>query len=299
MLNKIIFSMSFLLTMCPAIGQVAPPSQRQFAEVDPLDNMPIMERGSYGANAKTPNAQRGPEYKKFLAPSCKISVGRSSGSGTLIHYDSEKNIAYVATCGHLWDKGIVDSAEAKRMKIKCKVIFWYHNENKLDAPKQYDADVAFYSYLRGQDTALVTFTPDWKPSASPIAKEDYRYQDGKHAHSVGCDAGSEVAHYDIKMLELNEDLVTEENSPRPGRSGGGLMDDEGFYIGTCWGTQYVDGSGKGFFTPLSVIHKFWKKQPEYSFLLNQKQSLTFKYILKIVDYSGSNESFKPEYILLP
>lgn len=300
MFKNVIFSVSLLLFAAPGMTQVIPPSQRQFAEVDPLDNMPILERGNYGANAKTPVPQRGAEFRRFLAPSCKISVGNGSGSGTIIHYDESKNLAYVATCGHLWQEGIVDQERAKRMNIKCKVIFWYHNDQRLDAPKQYDATVAFYSYVRGQDTALVTFKPDWKPSVFPLAQKDYKYPKGQHAHSVGCDAGSEVAHYDIEMIGLEwGDLVTIGNSPRPGRSGGGLMDDNGQYIGTCWGTQYVDGSGKGFFTPMEVIHKFWANQKDYAFLLEQKSSGGFRYNLKIVDHSGSKDSFLPEYILLP
>ena len=83
------------------------------------------------------------------------------------------------------------------------------------------------------------------------------------------------------------DLVSEQNSPRPGRSGGGLMDDNGYYIGTCWGTQYRDGTGKGYFTPLSVIHKFWSKQAGYNFLLEQKQIIGNAKQIKINDRSGS------------
>jgi DNA-directed RNA polymerase II subunit RPB2 len=95
------------------------------------------------------------------------------------------------------------------------------------------------------------------------------------------------------------DLVTEKNSPRPGRSGGGLMNDEGFYIGTCWGTQYRDGTGKGYFTPLSVIHRFWSKQNGYAFLLEQKSSSGAAQLLKIIDHSNSGLKFAAEYIILP
>jgi len=301
MIRKILLSLLCFASWGATTAQDIPPSQKPFADVAPLDNMPILEAGVFGNEGRKPVPQRGAEFRRFLAPSCKIAVGNGSGSGTIIHHDEATNIAYVATCGHLWASGIVDQEEAKKKKIKCKLIFWYHNDKRLDAPRQYDAEVAFYSFIRGQDTALVTFKPDWKPEVFPLAPANYKYEKGKHAHSVGCDAGSEVAHYDIVMLGLEyDDLVTDDNSPRPGRSGGGLMDDEGNYIATCWGTQYVDGSGKGFFTPASVIHKFWSKQKDYAFLLAQKPNVSGgARILKIVDWAGSKEEFRPEYILLP
>ena len=240
------------------VEQVQVPPLR-FVERDPLDNMPILERNQFGNENPAPIPNRGPEYKNFLAASVKIGVSNASGSGTIVYYDSKTKIAYVATCGHLWTPGIMEVEAGKKKALKCKVITWYHNDKKLDAPKTYDADVIFYSYIDGQDTALISFKPDWEPNYFPLGPADYTYKVGQHGHSCGCDAGSEVAHYDIKFLGIQgADLVTTENSPRPGRSGGGLMNDEGKYIGTCWGTQYRDGTGKGYFTPLSVIHKFWK-----------------------------------------
>jgi len=272
----------------------------RFYDIDSFDRMPILEREKFGNENPTPIARRGPEFRKYLAPSVKIMVSGASGSGTIVHFDNQKKMAYVATCGHLWEQGVMNVDEGKRRNLKCKVIVWYHNDQKLDAPKSYDANVIFYSYINGQDTGLITFTPDWEPNFFPIGPSDYRYIKGQHSHSVGCDAGTETAHYDIEMLGIEgEDLVTNKNSPRPGRSGGGLMDDDGSYIGTCWGTQYRDGTGKGYFTPLFVIHKFWSKQKGYEFLLKQKQATGNAKQIKIKDHTGSKEEFKPEYILLP
>jgi hypothetical protein len=282
---------------------------KQFVERDPLDNMPILEKNKFGVVNPAPIPKRGPEYRRFLSPSVKISVGNASGSGTIVHYDSEKNLAYVATCGHLWEPGIMSVEQGKKAKKKCKIIVWYHNETKLDAPKTYDADVIFYSYLTGQDTGLVTFKPDWQPNYFPFGPSDYEYRSGQQAHSCGCDSGSEVAHYDVTMVQLQKfeieelrletvDLVTEKNSPRPGRSGGGLMDDEGLYIGTCWGTQYRDGTGKGYFTPLPVIHRFWKQQKDYAFLLEKKTISGMAKQIPIKDRSG-NSRFGADYIIMP
>jgi hypothetical protein len=272
----------------------------KFKYIDPFDNMPILEPDHFGNDNPVPIEKRGLEYRKYLAPSVKILVPMASGSGTIIHHDKNKNIAYVATCGHLWTEGIMGVEEGKKRNIKCKIIVWYHNDRKLDSPKSYDANLIFYSHLEGQDTGLVTFVPDWEPNVFPIGPKEYKYNKGQFAHSVGCDRGTEVAHYDVEMIGIEGDnLITKRNSPRPGRSGGGLMDDNGFYIGTCWATQYPDGTGKGFFTPLFIIHKFWSKQKGYEFLLEQKDVIGTAKEIKIKDRTNSNEAFKPDYILLP
>lgn len=293
------FKLSLIFLLINFFSSISLAQSPRLYQYDPLDNMPIMEPQIIGFAGTSPIEKRGPEYRKFLSASVKIGVSGSSGSGTIVYYDSSKNIAYVATCGHMWNRGIMSVEEGKRRNMTCRVIVWYHNDKKLDEPVTYNAKVIFYSYVSGQDTALVTFTPDWIPDYFPIAPVDYKYINGKHAHSLGCDGGSEVAHYDIEIIGIRgNDLITNKNSPRPGRSGGGLMDDYGYYIGTCWGTQYRDGSGIGYFTPLSAIHRFWDQQKGYEFLLNQKPGGVARQI-PVIDIIGLQGSYKPEYILLP
>lgn len=267
----------------------------------PIDKMILMpsvpifgEEDLYGM----PIEERGEEYKKYLAASVQIKTqsggGVVAGSGTIIYYNKKENIAYVATCGHLWNEGEMTTKQGKIKKMKCKVIVWYHNEIKLKEPIEYNADVIFYSYLRGCDTALVTFKPDWNPDYYPIALKNYEYIKGKKVHSLGCDGGKEVAHYNVEILGIRgKDLITLQNSPRPGRSGGGLMD-ESLYIGTCWGTSAFDGTGQGYFTPLSVIHDCWTKN-EFDWLLkvNKKK-------IKIFNRNTNKEElFDEDYILTP
>jgi hypothetical protein len=247
--------------------------------------------------AGIPNPQRGEEFRRFLAPSVKIGLSRGSGSGTICYYDHEKNLAYVATCGHLWDWGKLNEEEAAKQNLKCKIIVFYHNAKKLLPPKEYEGTVLFYSYVRGCDTGLVSFKPDWIPDYFPIAPVNYQIKVGSRQHSCGCDEGTEVAHYDVEIVGLQEpDLVTIENSPRPGRSGGGMLSDDGYYIATCWGTYPRDGTGVGYFTPLSVIHQFWIQQPSYRFLLNIEKELPGQ-LLPVVDRMGG--VYKRNYILIP
>lgn len=299
MFKKILAVFGVLLTSL-SLG-FTQPAPRQYADIDPLDKMPILERQPTNrvGMAESPVEQRGPEFRKFLAASVKIRVSGASGSGTIVYYDQSKNLAYVASCGHLWSRGTMSAEQGRQRNLTCQIITWYHNDQKLASPKTYSANVIFYSYINGQDTSLLTFTPDWQPDYFPIAPADYRYNPGRHAHSCGCDGGSEVAHYDIEIIGLGGgDLVTNRNSPRPGRSGGGLMDDDGYYIGTCWGTQYRDGSGKGFFTPLSAIHRYWSQQRGYEFLLNQKPGGGIARQIPILNRNGSGQ-FSSDYILLP
>ena len=244
----------------------------------------------YGA----PVEQRGIEYRKYLSASLKISVNYGAGSGTIVFYDKPTNTAYVASCGHLWQPGSLSASKAKEKKITCKVITWYHNDTKLESPKIYDAELIFYSFVNGCDTSLISFHPDREPNYFPIAPKDYVYKEGGMVHSIGCDAAKEVAHYNVEILRLEGlNLVTVRNSPRPGRSGGGLIDNNDYYIGTCWGTTDLDGSGQGFFTPLSVIHDFWSKNG-YSWLLVGSDARR----IKIID--GLNKKLiSDDLILVP
>jgi hypothetical protein len=77
------------------------------------------------------------------------------------------------------------------------------------------------------------------------------------------------------------------------------MDDDGYYIGTCWATQFVDGSGEGFFTTLSDIHKFWSQQSDYKFLLHQKLRANVAQLIPIKNRNEKQKSFSPDYILVP
>ena len=47
-------------------------------------------------------------------------------------------------------------------------------------------------------------------------------------------------------------IITQFNSPQPGRSGGGLFDEK-YLLGMCCGTSRRDGTGYGYFVPLKTI----------------------------------------------
>jgi hypothetical protein len=285
------------------VQQIIQLSDTKIVGIDPLDNMPIVH-GGYGDllfNYAAPVEQRESEFRRWLSASVKISVSGASGSGTICYYDQSKNLAYIASCGHLWNSGTMSAEEGLRRNITCKIIVWYQNEEKLSSIKEYPAKLIFYSYRSGCDTSLLTFQPDWAPSYFPIASLDYKIPVGSHQHSCGCDGGREVAHYDVVIVgPEGNDLVTKYNSPRPGRSGGGLMSDDGYYIGTCWGTSSMDGSGVGYFTPINAIHQYWNQQKGYEFLLNQPPYCgAAARQLPIINRNGPLVDFPRDYIPLP
>lgn len=266
-------------------------TERDFNESLPIIRLPNSKNENHGAEYKE---NRGEEYAKFLSPSAKITVPGGSGSGTVIYYDENDEYAYVATCGHLWSPGVLTNEQAKAKKLKCILTFWYRNGVKLKVPAKYEAEVLFYSFKPGCDTALVRFKPDYIPDFFKIAPKNYEYKKGSKVNSMGCDGAREVAHYDMEIVGLvGDNLIAINNSPRPGRSGGGLVDNHGYYIGTCWGTTSTDADGEGYFTPLKTIHSFWEDN-NYGYLLINKDAQ------KIRVFDSMNKKFLDQNeVLIP
>ena len=272
---------------------------KKWAPKNDVVEMPIVHnsRPIKVSDNSAPIEQRGEEYIRYLSSSVKINVKGSSGSGTICYYDNEENWAYVISCGHLWsgDKSYKDLLNSPQ---KAKIIVWYQNENKLEESKSYEAEVLFWSNTRGRDCSCLRFHPDWKPNYFPIAKIDYKINKGDILNSLGCDSGNEVARYEVEFLEMRgDDIITKRNSPRPGRSGGGLLSDSGWYIGVCWGTSdTVSGNGIGYFTPLKSIHEvFIKNGHEWIILLSEFSGRD----IPIYDWKSPKKKFDWDYIPTP
>lgn len=263
-----------------------------------IDKMPLIldDPLEIFASGVAPIEQRGIEFRKWLSPGLKISVSRASGSGTIIYYDHSNGWAYVQSCGHLWS-GNMSAEEGRRRQVKCKVITWYHNEKKLSSTKSYEAEVLYYSNTRTKDCSLLRFKPDWVPNYFPIAPEEFDFKQDMRLHSVGCDGGREVAHYDVRYIGMRSgDIVTTENSPRPGRSGGGLMSNDGYYVGICWGTSDYSGNGNGYFTPLTTLRELNEREG-FGWLNEIGHNLARK--IPIVDRNNPQGKYPRDYIPLP
>jgi len=269
---------------------------------NPIDNMPLVEDDPFQALAAggVPIGKRDAEHRKWLAAGLKIHTSSASGSGTIVYYNPDDGWAYVQSCGHLW-RGSMTAEEGKSKRLTGHVTTWYHNDQKLNEPKKYPAEVLYYSNVRGRDVSLMRFKPDWEPEYFPIAPEEFQFTKDMRLSSVGCDSGREVAHYDVRYIGVRtvsgswEDVITTENSPRPGRSGGGLMTDT-YYVGICWGTSSYSGNGNGFFTPLSTVREY-NKRNGYAWL--NEVGASWARMIPVIDRNNPQGEYPRDYIPLP
>lgn len=262
-----------------------------------VEPMPIVGNDPYAhlAIGGVPIEQRDESFRKWLCVGLKISVKGASGSGTIIFYDEKDGYAYVQSCGHLWT-GNMTANEGKVKKLTCEVITWYQNEKKLEKTKSFPAEVLYFFNNRGQDCSLLRFKPDWKTNYFAISPPDFHFIPNMRLHSIGCDGGREIAHYDVEYLgNRDKDIITTDNSPRPGRSGGGLLSED-YYVGVCWGTTEIQGTGNGLFTPLKTV-RFLNEQEGYGWLNDVSTSWAGK--LPIIDRNNPQGQYPPEYIPLP
>lgn len=273
-------------------------------KVNPIiDNMPLVDDDPFAAVAHggSPVEQRSQEFRRWLSVGLKIRVAPFSGSGTIIYYNPDDGWAYVQSCGHLWKNGNMTAKEGKSSVQTCKVTTWYHNDKKLPKPKEYRAEVLYHSSRSGRDVSLIRFKPDWEPDYFPIAPDSFEFVKETRFHSVGCDKGKEVAHYDVRYIGFKDagsgrkHLVTTENSPRPGRSGGGLMS-ENYFVGICWGTSSYSGNGNGYFTPLSTVREY-NKLNGFGWL--NEVGLSLARLIPVVDRNNPQGEYSFDYIPLP
>ncbi len=238
-----------------------------------------------------PQPQRDESVRKWLIPSVRIRVPGAAGSGTICHYDRSNNTAYVISCAHLFKRGDNDAT----------IEVFYKNEQKLDTPAKYKANViSFKVGYYADDISFMSFQPDWVPQTwFPIAPVDHPIANDTQYFSCGCDGAGEVACYFVKPQGIDGSfLATRENSPRPGRSGGGLMDKDGWYVGICVRTSDVSGNGTGYFVHLKTIHNYCK-QNNLEFLLKVNRPNDLLRMIPIVDRNGPQGSYPPDYIPVP
>lgn len=245
----------------------------------------------FQGNSLAPVENRGEEYRRWLKVSVRIRNGNISGSGTICYYNREKKTAYVVSCGHLF-KGGEKTAEIH--------VFY---KNKLPQVSKYTATVLTFS--NSEDISFMSFQTDWDMDEYfPIAPTNYQINSGQTYYSCGCDGAREVACYLMKASGMEgRNLVLTENGPRHGRSGGGLMTTDGYYIGICWGsTDPYNGTGKGLFVPLYRIHAY-AKQSNLGWLLkvgkanpaNQAEARK----LPVIGIDGRKLEVPPEFVPLP
>ncbi len=291
--------LTLVLTAC-TVGFIESP---RVAPEPPQKIMPIMpaepDEGRVVKGA-LPEELRDESVFRWMSGAFRIEnkrYGQRSifGSGTLCYYDRRTNTGYIISCGHLFEGG----------ETTMQIDTWYKNGVKLSSPARYTAQVVAYD--KAEDIAFLKFTPDWVPKEYfPIASVDRRIDTGNYLWSVGCDGGREVATYKVKVVDpflrkaIGTFLITRENSPRHGRSGGGLMADDGYYVGICVrSSDPYQGSGTGLFVPLTRIHAYCRSNG-LEFLLNlPKVQASVVQEIPIVDRIGPQGTYPKDYIPIP
>jgi len=172
-----------------------------------------------------------------------------SSSGTVIHVAAlgdGRYTAYVLSTGHM----------GKRTEPS--VEFFYLDGKKLAKPQTAQGRIVFLvenGVSQGVDFCVIEVDAKGKPAAVPIAKKDVGK--GVTCLSIGCDMGSLPTAYQCKVVKVKKhQYALERDTPRPGRSGGGLFHD-GKLVGVCWGC-YQSGNGQGLtgmFTRASTIRR--------------------------------------------
>ncbi len=210
--------------------------------------------------------ERGEEWGKWLSPSVRVTRNGGGGSGTICHYDSTENWAYVISCGHLFSNGYKSRENYTKSPDTRKVEVFYHNGKRLSKPDVYEAEVLCHVNNLNSgvyDVSLLRFHPKWEnPWVAPIAPLDYKLEKGKSYHSCGCDGLTETAHYLVRYERENKtsdgysEIITSENNPRGGRSGGGVLTDDGLLVFIC---SRGDRSN-AYWSSLKQIHAFLTKE---------------------------------------
>lgn len=244
--------------------------------------------------------ERGEEFAKWLAPSVRVTKG-GGGSGTICYYDDSENWAYVISCGHLFSNGYKSHESYKKSPNTMKVEVFYHNEKRLEKPDVYEAEVLCHVNNLNSgvyDVSLLRFQPRWSnPWVCPIAPLDYKLEKGRQYHSCGCDGLTEAAHYLVRYERENKtsdgfsEIITSENNPRGGRSGGGVMTDDGLLVFIC----SRGNRSNAFWTSLQQIHTFLKKEG----FENVLEGKTMANKIPIIDRNNPQGKYPNNYIPSP
>jgi len=289
--------MKYLLIFLMALMPISLKAEEQAPlPVNWQDTKPVIDIPFFKTNLKPGWEERDVKYRRWLACSVRVTAyNGGGGSGTICYYDATNNWAYVISCGHLFPRGYKSAEAYKKNPGVKKIMTWYHNDKKLSEPKSYKAEVLCHTWDGIYDVSLMRFKPDWKPWTCKIAPKDFKLVKGQYYHSCGCDGLREVAHYSVKFeQERNAKGVTEvlttQNSPRGGRSGGGVFSDDHQLLFIC----SRGGSGWGYWSSLLQIHKFLNAEG-FKFVLDG--SLARKVPIK--DRQNPDKKYSEDFIPLP
>jgi len=265
----------FVLCFIIIFGFVLTSYQFNSTQSIPHFIMPIVKCDLPYINFGEPQPKQDESVLNYLQCCVRIRNGDLCGSGTICYFDYDNNECYIISCGHLFQGSkAIDSV----VKEVVDVNIFYKNDKKLKAPQVFKGEVLCYSET--YDVSLIKFNPDWKIDKTfHIAPVSYPLYKGQSLESTGCDYGNDPASYTIEVydgIKTGQNLITRRNSPRLGRSGGGVFTADGhFIIGIVRATSNEDGSGYGVSVSIRTIHEYLSKSKKTSWLLKQYNEVDF------------------------
>lgn len=222
----------------------------------------VPEAPPFFAQGLTPLADRVAGAATYMEPTCQVVYKGMWGSGTVIRSDAIGGDVWVLSCGHIFTgvSGRMSAKECARVEPRCDLTFFYRGGVRLAKPERRPGTLVFYHCDGMDDVSLIRSSAFGGGFRSVgLAPPGYRLARGTRLHSPGCDGGGEVADYrsvywrGLRDAGGQAGYVTVENSPRPGRSGGGLMTREPYLVGVCCRTSEIGGRGLGYFMTLDQV----------------------------------------------
>lgn len=166
----------------------------------------------------------------------------SSGTVFKVTPNDKGYTSYILSTGHM------------KKREDPQIEFFFMDGEKLDEPLVVKGNIIFLveNSFKGCDFSVIEVRTKGKPAFIPIAKKDAKEKD--KCLSIGCDSASVPKCYSCTVLNLEKlDYILENDSPKAGRSGGGLFLKHEI-VGVCWGCRtWGNEERNGLFTRASVV----------------------------------------------
>jgi hypothetical protein len=181
-------------------------------------------------------------FEEIMDATCKISLGKFAGTGTVFRDDGE--YAWIIGAGHVGSpnkEGTVTFYHegTPQEPIPVTVVWRYYANN------QTTDDLAFYKFKKPAGMKITVI---------PLAPKTYEAKVGQVVLSYGCAHGAWPSLWRGKLLKFDPTRMWFQPTPAIGRSGSAIFNREGTHI--IGVLVLSDGPDKGIAVPLSKIYEY-------------------------------------------
>ncbi|WP_422923968.1 sigma-70 family RNA polymerase sigma factor [Singulisphaera sp. PoT] len=194
------------------------------------------------------------------------------GSGTIIRSSSRESLVLV--CAHNFGFRVGERSlglpASNPRTIRVDLFDGKLTSKQAVTPTEtLNADIVDFD--RERDICLIRIHPGRQLPASPLLPRDWSPEAGAMMITGGCSLGQDATFWSTRVkdpkatLSLGQgsfEVIACEFSPAPGRSGGGLFDEEGRLAGFC---RYSEPrSNLGYYANLRAVYELLDRNPEGS-----------------------------------